>query len=284
MGFFDRIDKAIHEEENYQKAKAIVERALSLNYFTLDTNILITLAMHGDNQLLGKLVTSKNYYFTSVNRTELERFVEFGKKYDYDSRTIALIKSFLEAAAKYKRMTNIQFSQVQQKFAKLLDLIPRKLVFDVMIAGEGSLVKRLIQRYESIQQRLDRFQQYPKQADIDLAEREYQKDVANLKRDLEERYIELCNNLKVDDFKINEKLYFHYVENFKKDILNNIYRIQRKYSKNFADLIMHLRMLAQKKFDADLNYISDSIVRKAVPHSMDSDVTALIMLDAARIP
>jgi hypothetical protein len=112
--------------------------------------------------------------------------------------------------------------------------------------------------------------------------KQYNDDVLGLRDKLEKKFIEQCDRLGVDDFKIDNKRYMEHVNNFKKQILGSIERIQRKYSKDLKQLRMQLNILAQKQFYQDVKFVADTLVRKAEGYSLDSDVIMLFELNLAR--
>jgi predicted nucleic acid-binding protein len=278
MGLLDYISRNVQFEEEHKKAKAFVLRAFNSRLFTLDTNIIVVLAQFNEKELLKHLIDAKNYYLTEVNRYELQVLIKKADDYKISREAKNLIAWFLAEASKVKHITNLNRSDWERKISPLVDLIPRKLVFDVLIAADDSLVKRLLRRYDEVLK--DPASWTPeKQGELI---KQYNGDALGLRDKLEKKFIEQCDRLKVDDFKIDNKRYMEHVNNFKKQILGSIERIQRKYSKDLKQLRMQLNILCQKQFYQDVKFVADTLVRKAEGYSLDSDVIMLFELNLAR--
>jgi len=278
MGLLDYISRNVQFEEEHKKAKAFVLRAFNSRLFTLDTNIIVVLAQFNEKELLKHLIDAKNYYLTEVNRYELQVLIKKADDYKISQEAKNLIAWFLAEASKVKHITNLNRSDWERKISPLVDLIPRKLVFDVLIADNDSLVKRLLRRYDEV---LKDSASWTPEKQGELI-KQYNDDVLGLRDKLEKKFIEQCDRLGVDDFKIDNKRYMEHVNNFKKQILGSIERIQRKYSKDLKQLRMQLNILAQKQFYQDVKFVADTLVRKAEGYSLDSDVIMLFELNLAR--
>ncbi|MBN2459444.1 hypothetical protein JXB28_04115 [Candidatus Woesearchaeota archaeon] len=278
MGLLDYISRNARFEEEHKKARAFVLQAFNSRLFTLDTNIIVVLAQSNEKELLQLLINAKNYYFTEVNRYELSLLIDKADDYRISGEAKKLIAWFLAECAKVKHIVNLNRSEWERKIRPLVDLIPRKLVFDVLVAGEDSLVKRLLKRYDDA---LSDPHSWTPERQKELAS-QYNADVAGLRDRLEKKFIERCDSLGVDDFKLDNKRYMEHVNNFKRHVLSSIEHIQRKYGKDLRQLRMQLNMLAQKQFYQDLRFVADTLVRKAEGHSLDSDVIMLFELNLAR--
>jgi hypothetical protein len=100
-----------------------------------------------------------------------------------------------------------------------------------------------------------------------------------------ERYIELCDNLKVNDAVIHtkgfEKKYFEDIQKFKYLIFNEIDKIRRL--NNLSALILGLKELSKKTYDEDVGFVAETIAHGAEGESSDSDVVNLFVIHACKL-
>lgn len=145
MGVVSYLD----ELNELRKAKKLIHEVINED-FTLDTNILVILAMHREVKLLDELIYSKHYIFTKINLREINGLVK-GKRFDPD--TNGILNDFVQEIMTEggKAPEDIETNKAEAELKRLLDLLPRKIAFELLISQKNSFLLRLIQRFEEME-------------------------------------------------------------------------------------------------------------------------------------
>jgi len=224
--------------------------------FTLDTNKLIELAEYGGEgySVLKSLASCKYFVLSDKVVQEVDAIFyrgSFGKK------TTTYLGNFIKEYKRRARAQGIAGTSNQGMVAKLapyVELLPRKLVMDVMINLPDSFYNKI---------RVN-----PK--DDILFENE--KDALNKK--IMERFNLLLREHRIDKLIINKEKseYYKKALELKHDVLVMVENLRRGDLKTFET---YLQAYGRKSFENDVKIVADAIAKNITVKSGDCDVVWL---------
>ena len=278
-------------QEECAKSIAIVEKRLKNSQipFTLDTCIFVYLARFGHNDLLQKIANAPHYVLLKSNIDEIRSF----QKKKIFPEFIALLVNFMKKALENDRYKEIDTENFERELQRLVPLIPRRIVHDVMINLKDSYINQLISLYQNQLAQTEQLKREPindnefqrrLRALILATKAEKDKLDEALDNRFETRYIDLCNKLNINDAAIHSKgfesKYFAHIQIFKKEVLHNINKILK--SNQIDRIILGLKKLGKKTYEEDIKFVAETIAKGAEGESRDSDVISLFVIHACK--
>lgn len=161
----------------------------------------------------------------------------------------------------------------------LTDLLPRKLVHDVVISLPDSFVNRLKEKYDKLVELSN--QGRLTNRDLTNAKDFYHSESKKLGKKCENRFIELCDDLDIDDYKIGQKRFFSDVDRMIQHTLVDIQRTVTS-STSIEQVSANLAALASKTYNGDVGFVAETLSHAAHGSSLDSDVISLFEIHAAK--
>ncbi|MBW2977499.1 hypothetical protein KY331_01520 [Candidatus Woesearchaeota archaeon] len=261
------VDEANQDLDNYLKDH---------NYrFTFDTNYLIVLAENNEENILMNIANCPGYIFTSTNLGEIIGILKGGR---LEEKAAKILGNFFIKAR--KRFKKVDFSKYEKELRPFADLLPRKLVHDVVISLEDSFLNNLIRLYENLRQKTLSRAAYKTAAEY------YGEEKRALPKKMKQRYEFLCEEYNIDRDRIgkdDEKKYFENANLFKDRLIHEIELVvKQNITKGFDVLIKKIKELAEKTYKADIRFVAETIARSATLRSFDSDVIWLFHFHAVR--
>jgi predicted nucleic acid-binding protein len=249
--------------------------------FFLDTNILLRLAID-DTDLMNRIITCPQFTYTLVNKEEISHIARNEKNEQDKAKLIA----FLDKISKYKKPVQFSNKEVRKVLQELLEILPRKLVDDMMIHNDDSYLNNLIERlkFASIKSRAgkltsDDMDNYDKKAKA-----EFEKLPGTIKGYARQRF----KFFGVNTNKINLTNYDAAIDGFihkNKDFIHKL--IQS--AKGIDEMITILEGWERKSYTQDMNQVENVIVaglkesNNVKSGSIDNDVSTLLELYAAKV-
>lgn len=280
------------ESKEIKKARRIVDKLTKTDLpFTLDTCVIVSLAMNNDHLRLS-LLSGKfsKYQLTLSNIREIDGL---RRSDDYNTSTKKNLSDFLEKAKK-KGYKDIDFQERKKALMPLVVLLPRRLAHDVVFNLDDSYLNKIISLFENaLNKFIDESRKRKREPSLDITgltkqRKEFQKEIMSKAK---KRFNQETSDLILVD-RINQDEYWPNVENFVRININIIEStFDRIMKSNIREqgvgavleaIVNQLRLLAGKTYQRDVEYVAETIQRGYAGESLDNDVIWLFRFDAAR--
>ncbi len=248
--------------------------------FALDTNTLIGLVKESKFSILSRLTIAKNYVLTPTIASEL---IGLCHSEILEARQIQQIQSFVATCKRSGRLSRVNSKEIEKVLAPLVNLLPRKIVTDIVLGDHDSFVNGLIEKYNN----LVSYMREKKSIEIDYSK--ISKEYASEKSKLLSKCITkfenqlFLNHIMLDDEKKErfeketERLLGEIVKSVE-GIISSEMKKSGGVLKILENIQLKLKYYSTKQYQGDIKAVSQAIANGATFSSFDSDVIFLMTL------
>ena len=248
--------------------------------FALDTNTLIGLVKESKFSILSRLTIAKNYVLTPTIASEL---IGLCHSEILEARQIQQIQSFVATCKRNGRLSRVNSKEIEKVLAPLVNLLPRKIVTDIVLGDHDSFVNGLIEKYNN----LVSYMREKKSIEIDYSK--ISKEYASEKSKLLSKCITkfenqlFLNHIMLDDEKKErfeketERLLGEIVKSVE-GIISSEMKKSGGVLKILENIQLKLKYYSTKQYQGDIKAVSQAIANGATFSSFDSDVIFLMTL------
>ncbi len=270
MGLID----SLNEASEHAHAVRLVRKSLTSKHFTLDTNIFVVLAKEGNVDLLNDIANAPNFVFVDTNDRELYGLIH-GNHTLLNQREKHILETF-RAQLQKKRPARTNVGTYENLLRPLTDLLPRKLVHDIMISSNDSFVRKLLKRFIDAREK-----KRDDSAFLLQLQKEFERDVKSLPHLCRVVFSFRCKKIGINEQSIDTARCFADIDKFIQVTLREIKEIVARNHANLQNIISNLESIAQKEYRADIKFVAETLEHAATGASLDSDVITLMELHSA---
>lgn len=256
------------------------EKFKSSDSFALDTNAIIGLAKESKFSILTRLTVAKNYVLTSTIASEL---IGLCHSELLELKQIQQIQSFVATCRRNGRLSSVDSKSIERKLAPLVNLLPRKIVTDVVLGDHDSFVNTLMKKYNDLIDYMNEKKRI--NVDYNKISQEYKSEKSKLLskciKKLDDNLFMNQLNLKEDLRELFEKEIEKLLDNIVKSvegIISSVFKQRLGVKDTLGRIKLELMTYSTKTYKGDIHAVSQALANGATFSSFDSDVIFLMTL------